>query len=57
MNAETDKSMYFVKTQLGPEESTGGRVDFNVKNASGRWAFKNTLTSHAFNFDVKEISD
>jgi len=54
---EVDKSMYFTKSVLAPNESAGGRVVFTVKNAPGRWVFKNKLTPDAFNFDVREVSE
>ncbi|MGZ6486541.1 MAG: hypothetical protein ACXWQQ_08390 [Pseudobdellovibrio sp.] len=57
LGPEIDKSMYFTKSVLPPNESAGGRVVFSVKNAPGRWVFKNKLTPDAFNFDVREVSE
>ena len=57
MNDEVDKSMYFTKSELKPQESAGGRVVFNVKNSLGRWVFKIKLTPHAFSFHVRETSE
>ncbi len=57
IETEIDKSMFFTRTELKPNESAGGRVVFSVSNSKGRWAFKNKLTSHAFNFAVKEVSE
>lgn len=57
IDSDIDKSLYFSKTVLKPDESTGGRVVFAVKNALGSWLFKNKFTSHSFKFDVKEVSE
>lgn len=57
LNADVDKSMYFTKSELKPDESAGGRIVFNVKKSLGRWVFKNKLTPHTFNFAVREASE
>ena len=54
---EDNKSMYLTKTVLQPGESAGGRLQFLVKNTSGRWTLKNKLSAaHSFNFEVTPVT-